>query len=549
MASDSATTAGAAASDSPAGARGPLGWFADRSVGAKIYTAVGAMVVAGVLGGVVATTSLSEVYASSASLNTGSLVPLELLADARIKTQEVRIASRDIALTSDAAGAAAAEQRMTIADAAVDTDIAEYAKVAADPAAVQRFITDWNAYRSIRDTKLVPAARANNLELFVDISKNETSPLSTKAIGDLAIAAAAEQAAADLTVAEAASTYRNGRNLLLISLGAGILAALLIALWVTRMIVGSLHRMSVVLDAVEHGDLTRRTGLTTRDEVGRMALALDAANARTRQTIAAVAETAGNVAASSEELSATSEQIAATAEETSAQAGVVAASADGVSSSVRSVVTGAEQMSASIGEIAHSASEAAAVAAQAVHNAQSATDTVAQLGTSSAEIGNVLNLITAIAQQTNLLALNATIEAARAGEAGKGFAVVASEVKDLAQETAKATESIATRITAIQADAQAAAGSITTISQVIEKINEYQSTIATAVEEQTATTAEISRHVTQAATGTTEIAAHISGVAEASQSAAAGITESQAASQELARMAVSLQGLVRQFQY
>jgi methyl-accepting chemotaxis protein len=531
------------------GARGLLSWFADRSVGVKIYTAVAAMVVAGVTGGVVAGGALAEVYASSEALNTGSLVPLQLLADTRSKTQDVRIATRDMALSSDEAGVAAAEQRLTAAEAAVDTDITAYAKIAADPAAVQRFVVAWNGYRTVRDAKLLPAARAGDLKTYVAVSSAETIPLAAKATDQLSEAATAEQADADRTVAEAASTYRNGRNLLLISLAVGILLALLIAFWVTRAIVGSLRRVSTVLAAVADGDLTRQVGLTARDEVGMMANALDAANARTRATISAVAETAGNVAASSEELSATNEQIAATAEETSAQAGVVAASADEVSSSVHNVVAGAEQMSASIREIAHSASEAAGVAQQAVHNAQSATDTVAQLGTSSAEIGNVLNLITAIAQQTNLLALNATIEAARAGEAGKGFAVVAGEVKDLAQETAKATGSITTRIAAIQADAQAAAGSITTISDVIEKINEYQSTIAAAVEEQTATTAEINRHVHTAATGTSEIAANIGGVAEASQSAAAGITQSQAASQELARMAVSLQGLVRQFQY
>jgi methyl-accepting chemotaxis protein len=167
---------------------------------------------------------------------------------------------------------------------------------------------------------------------------------------------------------------------------------------------------------------------------------------------------------------------------------------------------------------------------------------VAQLDSSSTEIGNVLKLITSIAEQTNMLALNATIEAARAGEAGKGFAVVANEVKDLAQETAKATEDIAGRVGAIQTDARAAAGSIGQISR-------YQTTIAAAVEEQTATTGEISRNVSRAASGTDEIASTISGVADASRATSGGMGEARVATAELATMAGRLQGLVERFRY
>jgi methyl-accepting chemotaxis protein len=170
------------------------------------------------------------------------------------------------------------------------------------------------------------------------------------------------------------------------------------------------------------------------------------------------------------------------------------------------------------------------------------------LGDSSVEIGKVIKVITSIAQQTNLLALNATIEAARAGEAGKGFAVVANEVKELAKETAKATEEIGQKIDAIQSDTKGAVTAIGEISQIINQINDISNTIASAVEEQTATTTEIGRNVSEAARGTAEIAKNISGVATAAQSTTEGANDTQKASKALSEMASQLQSVVGKFQ-
>ena len=175
--------------------------------------------------------------------------------------------------------------------------------------------------------------------------------------------------------------------------------------------------------------------------------------------------------------------------------------------------------------------------------AQTANTSIGKLGDSSMEIGKVIKVITSIAEQTNLLALNATIEAARAGEAGKGFAVVANEVKELAKETAKATEDISHKIEAIQADTHGAVDSIKLINDVIAQINDISNTIASAVEEQTATASEMSRNVGEAAKGTAEIAQNITSVAQAAQSTLQGATNSQQASGELARMAIELQSL------
>jgi methyl-accepting chemotaxis protein len=204
-------------------------------------------------------------------------------------------------------------------------------------------------------------------------------------------------------------------------------------------------------------------------------------------------------------------------------------------------------MGSSIKDIAKNATEAAKIATSAVKVAESTNVTVGKLGDSSAEIGQVIKVITSIAQQTNLLALNATIEAARAGEAGKGFAVVANEVKELAKETAKATEDISRKIEAIQTDTKAAVDAIGSISAVINQINDISSTIATAVEEQNATTNEMSRNVGEAAHGSGEITKNIGGVAEASQSTARGATDTQKAVEQLVEMSAQLRGLVGQF--
>jgi methyl-accepting chemotaxis protein len=205
-------------------------------------------------------------------------------------------------------------------------------------------------------------------------------------------------------------------------------------------------------------------------------------------------------------------------------------------------------MGVAIQEIARNAADAAGVASGAVREAAAANETVDKLAESSNEIGSVLKLITAIAEQTNLLALNATIEAARAGEAGKGFAVVANEVKELAKETAKATEDISQKIEAIQGDTRGAVEAIEEISSIIGQINDIQTSIASAVEEQTATTNEIARNVSEAARGSGEIAENITGVASAAQGTAKGAEETQRAASELAQMASALQHLVDRFQ-
>ncbi len=352
---------------------------------------------------------------------------------------------------------------------------------------------------------------------------------------------------ADLHADQAALTSRVRTVTIIVSL-LGIAILIGSAVVISRRIVRPLRRSVRALEAFSAGDLTQRVPERSTAELGQLERALNHSVESVGQIVAAVSVSADAVAAASEQLSASSQQISAGAEETSTQAGVVAGASEEISRNVQTVAAGAEEMGASIREIAHSANEAARVASQAVHVVDTTNSAVTKLGTSSQEIGNVVKVITSIAEQTNLLALNATIEAARAGEAGKGFAVVANEVKELARETANATEDIARRVEAIQGDTGGAVDAIREIATIITSINDYQLTIASAVEEQTATTNEMSRNVAEASAGSNEIANNIAGVASAADSTTQSVAQTLDAINELARMASDLRSEVGRFQ-
>jgi methyl-accepting chemotaxis protein len=332
-------------------------------------------------------------------------------------------------------------------------------------------------------------------------------------------------------------------GLLLLSLLVGVLMALLLSRAISR----RLHQMVSALQAVADGDLTRRVEVSSRDEVGLMGTALNNALGQLHDAVRSITGTATRLAGSAEALTMVSERLVRDADHAATQAEVVSTAAEEVSAGAQAAASSTEEMSASIQEIARNAAQAGQVANTGVEVVDSTTPTIARLGQASTEISEVANLITSIAEQTNLLALNATIEAARAGEAGKGFAVVAGEVKELAKQTANATEEIGAKILAIQSSAHEVAEAIGTMTTIIGQVNDAQTSIAAAVEEQSATTSEMGRTGAQAADSTTQIAHSAVEVTHAAKASSDGAVETQQAARQLAGMADELQALVRHF--
>ena len=364
----------------------------------------------------------------------------------------------------------------------------------------------------------------------------------------------------------------------LILIGIGMLLALGGAIYLFTLIKGSIESLQADINLIANQDYSSQMQLSVdrTDEFGAVAQTLSTTRAKLRevedqeaarkneaaqlaekqhaqrlrmaeQFETSVGSVVEMVSAAAGEMHSTAEGVSSTAKRTSEQSSAVAAAAEQASANVETVASAAEELSSSIMEISRQVSQSTEVADSAVTEVEGANEKVQSLASAASKIGEVVALITDIADQTNLLALNATIEAARAGDAGKGFAVVASEVKNLATQTARATEEISSQIDGIQNATEAAVGAIGSIGGTINRISEITATIAAAVEEQGAATQEIARNVEQASAGTAEVSSNISHVTQAAGETGQSASQILDASAQLTQQSEELNGEVSKF--
>ncbi len=331
------------------------------------------------------------------------------------------------------------------------------------------------------------------------------------------------------------------------AVGAAVLVFLL-ALKLAKQITKPLGNSVEVLQSLAKGDLTRTIEVTTQDEFGDMGTALNEAIADIRQAVNQMGSCSRSLAEQSLLMASTGTELSESASTAEKQADEASGAADEVNQFVVVVSGASTEMSATIAELAKSSANLSTKAEEGVMVSDEANAVLHTLGESSQEIGEIVKVITSIAQQTNLLALNATIEAARAGEAGRGFAVVASEVKELAQQTADATENIEAKILAIQDNVASSVESIGRISGVVTEIRDGQASIAAAIEEQDATTDEIDRTMTITSTKASEIAESIVSVTESSRLASVSAAATVDSASAIQTMSEELQVLVDGFQ-
>ena len=409
---------------------------------------------------------------------------------------------------------------------------------------------------------------------IIDGTMNKIGPTMAQELDDIVTSKKASQ---DELGPRAAAEMEQSMIIALVISGVALVLGLTAGFVIARGITRPISAMTNAMGVLANGDTTVAIPARgQRDEIGTMAEAVQVfkdnmieterlrseqeetkkrAEAERRQMMldladkfeASVGHVVGAVTSAATELQATAQSLSATAEETSQQSNAVAAASEQMTQNVQTVASATEELSSSIREIGNQVSESTRIVGTAVTQAEDTNAKVKTLAEAAQKIGDVVTLINEIAAQTNLLALNATIEAARAGEAGKGFAVVASEVKNLATQTAKATEEIAGQVRAIQEATDTSAQAIESIAQTINRVNEISTAIASAVEEQGAATQEIARNVQEASTGTSEVTSNIGGVTQASQQTSAGSTQVLSAASELAKNGEKLRQEVETF--
>lgn len=525
-----------------------LATFRNLSIGAKLVT--GFLIVSSFAAviGVVGVVALRSVASIGSEIYERGTVPLVDLAVASRDMQRIRVMLRDLGQDLSEADRQELMRRLDDAVASVEQKSADFEKTVLTESTRKTFDSfkdNWNQFKPIiaQAKGLLLANRQGELARFMSGDR----PVARAMASDLDNLFTARLNSTGALDKQNSSTAANMQILMVAVALTGVALSIVLGIVLSKMIAKPLVEVSKVATSIAKGDLTQTVSFESKDETGQLAESFRELTAFLSGAIGNLTTNAHQLSTASEELSSTSVQLGASAEETASQTTVVSAAAEQVNRSIQTVATGTEEMTASIDEIAKNASQAAEFAASAVKTASTTNATFKLLGEASQDIGKVVQVIIGIAEQTNLLALNATIEAARAGESGKGFAVVANEVKELAHQTKRATLDIEQKIAAIQNTADGAIKAIAEITEVINRINDFNTSVANAVEEQSATTKEMTRNMSEAARGSGEITQNITAIGTATQATAEAAGHTKTAATELSRMSAELSQIIAQF--